>query len=251
MHLIATNFSISHFNKHSNSGFIITSVPLATDVISLLLPTVSECSFSNSPYMFILGLGVAEWFAIKKSQDHILSLKNKETTPPPLITLPTKPTTEKEEHAIGKKQEEIKTASPPQIVMPLGNLKQRAIALSNEIMGELYIRGIADDKQYDLHRGYRHPPAKGVQELMERDRNASFFFRFQFLGKVRNILIELARLNYKDPELDRFIESQDREEISNKQLTAIKGKQQAFPEISIHDMQMVAKRFKILAEQIQ
>lgn len=122
-----------------------------------------------------------------------------------------KPPTPPKEHARDKvhrpaipHKTEPPASVPPIIQLPsMGNLKQRAVELSQEIMQRVLIQ-----------RGWRNwdgrdksvPAMPADQKARENwTINTSHYFRFRFLKRVLDIRQEFADLHLRDTELDDYI----------------------------------------------
>jgi len=94
----------------------------------------------------------------------------------------------------------------PPIIMQapsLGNLKERAMELSNSIMNDLYFRGWPrrDPRMSNMFSN-RMPPLKDMVARNQWYKNVSDSFRFRHLNNVISLRNEFAQLNYKEPDLD-------------------------------------------------
>ena len=107
---------------------------------------------------------------------HFVPLSEKPKTEPP--------TADEIASAISKKLPTVKH------IPQTGNLKDRTIALVDEIM--------RDPK-------FQNEPISAEDGLEEWAKNRSNYFRWKYLARVHDIYSELSQLNYKNQELDDFI----------------------------------------------
>lgn len=188
------------------------------------------------------------------------------TTPPPLAQSPTKPIPQpppKKNPSAGSepKSQPVKHTPPqpppsppaPTIVVqlpPMGNLKQRAITLSNEIMRELYRRGWwqRNGKPNEFVVEEMPTTPEGVIEWTNR---RSRYFKFRFFDKVLELRNEFAQLHYRDQKLDDFFKYQGVIETANKDFAAMRQSQLTEYPILPQQIEEIAERLKILADQIR
>jgi len=136
------------------------------------------------------------------------------------------------------------TTSTKTIIMQapsVGNLKERTIDLSNEIMNDLYIHGW--DQQGQQKHWQFEPYPNTPEECIKWARKRSNYFRFRFFPRVIAIRDELYKLHLQNDELDSIIKYQ--------------GRYPPYPDsqLDIHhilpiDIENVANRLKMLAEKI-
>lgn len=130
-------------------------------------------------------------------------------------------------------------SQPPQTIIQVaptfGNLKERAIALSQEIMDDLYSHGWEEgDPRRPPHSVIEHIQKLEGQQQVEWCKRRSRFFRARFLERVLGIRDEFAQLHIHDDRLDRFRE--------NTQIDT------TIDPLTIQD---VAERLVVLADQIK
>ncbi len=146
--------------------------------------------------------------------------------------------------------------SPPPIVMQLpsvGNLKQRAITLSEEIMEDLYRHGwrqYPGRKQESSRMPIQQMPTDS-EGVMKWTRSRSGYFKFRFFERVLDLRNEFAQLHLRDQELDDFFKYQGMIENANRQLSALPQPQRIDHPILPQEIERVAERLKILADQIK
>lgn len=98
-------------------------------------------------------------------------------------------------------------------VPAVGNLRQRAIELSNEIMEDLHLHGwrVRPPKQQGASKHLpvtSRMPTTG-EEWKEWSESRSMYFRFRFLARVRSLRDELSQLHLRDRRLDDFLARED------------------------------------------
>ncbi len=136
-----------------------------------------------------------------------------------------------------KRSQHVKT--PPIIIQEqqsIGNLKQRALQLSEEIMEDPFLYG---------WRGSREMPTGG-EELIRRLESRSRYFKWKFYQRVVEIRDELALFHRKDKYLDDFIERQQTYEQIKNQVNLPERQFAILPQ----EIESVAERLRLLAEQI-
>ena len=127
-----------------------------------------------------------------------------------------------------------------------GNLKGRAISLSDEIM----------EDHLHIH-GWKRPSGKGLignmpttgEEVTKLTKSRSSYFRFRFYENVLDIRNEFSQLHLRDERLDDFFKYQGMIEDAKKQLSAV-GKQMNVPVLP-QQIEEVAERLKVLAHHIK
>ncbi len=135
---------------------------------------------------------------------------------------------------------------PPAIIQTaptFGNLKERAIRLSQEIMEDLYVHGWpqhgwppGSGQQFPRELVFRQMPTK-EPERGQWDLARTRVFRFMFLPKVLDIRNEFAQLHIRDNQLDdvvRYTEGRPENYIMLPQ-----------------EIESVAERLKVMADQIK
>jgi hypothetical protein len=147
---------------------------------------------------------------------------------------------------------------PPKIIIEtgpvFGNIKERAIALSDEILIDLYRHGWP---------GYGPPriqPERVVQQFPGSDsaktalwvKTRSGYFRFRLRDRVIDIRNEFAQLHLRSQELDEFLDHEKRNDDFEKQMAALPPQNRvATPDIFPPQIESVAKELRVLAEQIK
>lgn len=119
-----------------------------------------------------------------------------------------------------------------------GNLKQRAINLSNNIMED---ESIKERMKENIDEPY--------EEQRKRYYSLSQFFEWKYFREVKDIRNEFAQLHHKDSKLEYFIKIQDSNQNRNKQLSDEERKE--FIDISPMDIIEVANSLKALADQLK
>jgi hypothetical protein len=143
-------------------------------------------------------------------------------------------------------------APPVVIQLPsIGNLKQRAITLSQEIMEDLTMHG---------WRSYNHPPndlippmpttQDGQQAIMEWMQNRSTEFRGRFFKRALDLRNEFSELHLRDESLDDFFMNQGVLEDAKKRMSGTGLNPLDFP-IPTLEIEEVAERLQVLAGQIK
>ncbi|HEY2234228.1 MAG TPA: hypothetical protein VGK01_12220 [Candidatus Angelobacter sp.] len=147
-----------------------------------------------------------------------------------------------------------KTVPTPTIQLPsIGNIKQRAMALSGEIMDDLYNHGwpgmAAKNPYYSNLPVIRRMPLQepAIGQWMN---TRSQYFKFRLLPKIIDIRNEFAELHLRDERLDGFLKYQKMAEDSNKSIAAAGYAIQQNP-ILPQEIEEVAERLKVLSGQIK
>lgn len=149
------------------------------------------------------------------------------------------------------------TAQPPTIIETapvFGNLHDRATALSDEIMEDLYMHGWKNgggkSGGQGLPRGMQMPTdAAGIQNWT---RSRAAYFRFRFFERVLDLRNEFAQLHLRDQRLDDFFKYQGMVEEANRQMVAA-GNAGAANNVGLllpQEIEDVAEQLKILAKQL-
>ncbi len=106
-------------------------------------------------------------------------------------------------------KKEVKADTPPILQLPsTGNLKQRAIALSDEIMNSLYEHGWPQrsyppqQKRWSGHIVQQMPP--NSDDILKWSKSRSNYFMAMFFKKVLDLRNEFAQLHLRDQRLDDF-----------------------------------------------
>lgn len=178
------------------------------------------------------------WFFI------ITDIETLEETPPEITTEQTQP--EKEPVIIKQiiKQE-----------AQTGNLKERAIALSQEVMRDLYAHGWplpnqpgSPDIPYESPL-IPQPMPTTFKENIEWNERRSDTFKFFCLKKVLDIRNEFAQLHIKDKRLEDFFKYQGIIEVSNKKMAELLQPKMS-NDIDAIEIKWVAESLVFLAKQI-
>jgi hypothetical protein len=119
------------------------------------------------------------------------------------------------------------------VVMPsYGNLKERALLLSHEILTKLI--------------EYETKPTNPNISYMQREREQSNVLRHFFLGRVTSLRDELAKFNFKDDRLDHILDQiQGMDQMSKDAPTPY------ISTVSEYDWKQIAERLTALAEQVK
>jgi hypothetical protein len=133
----------------------------------------------------------------------------------------------------------------------MGNIKQRAINLSNEIMDDLFRHG---------WRSIDHepPPSYAYARPMPTDPTAfntwmltrSAHFEFRYLPKVIELRNEFSELHLRDDRLDAFLKYRAEQNDTDKIVAAVGGTNREHPILPM-DIEMIAERLNALASQIK
>jgi hypothetical protein len=142
-----------------------------------------------------------------------------------------------------------KLEQPPQTIIQVaptfGNIQERAILLSQDIMQDLYEHGWREGDP-------RHAPPATIFEHMTSGigtdwvTQRSRFFRVRFFQKVLDIRNEFAQLHLRDERLDAFFEAEGMIEQANKQMVA-HGLSQTEIRILPQQIEEISERLKVLA----
>lgn len=141
---------------------------------------------------------------------------------------------------------------PQQVVSPsFGNIKERAIALSQEIMGDLYRHG------WPRHGGEQIPFEPVIQQMPMKEpemgmwtQERSEYFHMRFFDRVLDIRNEFIQLHIRDRDLDDFFKFEGMAEDANKQIAATQpGRKQILT--SPMQIENVAERLRFLADQLK
>jgi|SRR6266404_481506 len=132
-----------------------------------------------------------------------------------------------------------------------GNLGDRAIALSDEIMQDLYWHGW---KNWGNRPGQQTPPVQQMptkpEEIQAWTRSRSSYFRFRFFERILDIRNEFAQLHLRDERLDDFFKYQGMIEQANRQMAAASPGREIDAPMLPQQIEEVAERLKVLANQI-
>jgi hypothetical protein len=131
-----------------------------------------------------------------------------------------------------------------------GNIKDRAMSLSDEMMRELYIHGwrsYARPIRPDLviEQMPQGSSEIGHTQLAEWKKDRSITFKFRFLKRVIDIRDEFLQFHIRNEDLDRFLKDQTTLE------EAMKVNPRFQNTISPVDIEVVAQYLKALAEQVK
>jgi hypothetical protein len=146
---------------------------------------------------------------------------------------------------------------PPQTIIEIGpaygNIKERALALADKIMDDLYRHGWREgDPRIPPQSFLVHhmPPVKAQEDVLKWEQARAGHFRLIEFDKVLAIRNEFAELHYHDERLDDFFKYQGMIEDANKQMAAI-GRKQNDILISPLDIEGVCERLRVLADQVK
>jgi hypothetical protein len=141
-----------------------------------------------------------------------------------------------------------------------GNLKQRAINLSNEIMQDLfnhgwpggfYIKKDSSNSTFGLNAKMPTNPKQNQGWIVER----SSYFRWKFDKEIRELKNEFSQLHLRDKELDDFFKYLDMQDTSNKRLAELDPSRDPHENtksiILPQQIESIAYRFQVLAQQIK
>jgi hypothetical protein len=118
-------------------------------------------------------------------------------------------------------------------IPPVGNLKQRAIELSNEIK--------------NMPLAGRMPATRNEAEYWVHIR--STMFRLQFLQRVRDLRDEFSQLHLRDKRVDDLLRYEDMYEETRKQLSLVKYPYRP-PDLWPQHIEDVVDALKQLASQL-
>jgi len=146
-----------------------------------------------------------------------------------------------------------KPIEQPSIVMApsYGDLKERAIGLSQEIMNDLYLHGwpLPSGQRIDPSMLREQWPSSGAQYPAWIQRRSNYF-RFRFYERVFDIRNEFSTLHFRDKRLDDFFKEQEATENINRQLLAA-GQKTFDQPISPYTITDVAASLLVLANKIK
>jgi hypothetical protein len=126
-----------------------------------------------------------------------------------------------------------------------GTLKERLLQLGQEMMDEMFMYGLSP-----IHGSYTPSPNLHIvtteplgrehpEELSQWKRSISTHFRFKFYDQVLKIRDECAEIHIRDNGLDHVLDNLERQDQIDKLST-----------ISSFDIQEIAERLKVMANQI-
>lgn len=143
---------------------------------------------------------------------------------------------------------------PPVIIetaATFGNLADRAISVSDEIMQDLYLHGWKNwaNRPGQQTLAVQQMPNK-PDEIEAWTRSRSGYFRFRFFERVLEIRNEFAQLHLRDQRLDDFFKYQGMIEQANRQMAAANPGREIDSPILPQTIEEVAERLKVLANQI-
>jgi len=204
------------------------------------------------------------WFSgrafVPRNNEKKLDMSQRQPTAEEIATevlkkMPVNPVETKKESQVKKTQDEIKSAPLTQIFVqlpPTGNIKQRSIALSKEIMNDLYIHGWRQQPNAPQSDSFIQRMPIAPDEFIKWAEKRSRFFWFRFITRVIDIRNELSQLHLSDERLDDTLKSIGVKMAANNQF--IKGEYLGFQnENRIIPLQIeeIAQRLKILSDQIK
>lgn len=143
----------------------------------------------------------------------------------------------------------IRTASQ------FGNIGDRAVELSQEIMEDLWIHGWASrrDSPIQMPKGFvpiaKMPAPGDVQGNLRWERSRSSYFRFRFLKRAVDLRNELAQLHLRDRRLDEFMKDQRKMEEVQREAKGTPIERQMETDISPPEIEEVAEGLRILGDE--
>jgi hypothetical protein len=146
----------------------------------------------------------------------------------------------------------VPTRPAVQLAPTFGNLKERTLALSQEIMEDLSRHGWREKQPVDRRSPNFHmPDVTDIEGLQKWIQTRSIHFRFRFLNRVIDLRNEFSQLHLRDERLDRFIESEGMIEQANQMMRQqnLAGMRQI--DILPQQIEEVAERLVVLANQIK
>jgi hypothetical protein len=153
------------------------------------------------------------------------------------------------------KPQAMEAHQPPQPLViqtgpTFGNLADRANALSDQIMEDLYLHGwYRRDRSGQERVAAQQMPTK-PEEIEQWTKSRSSHFRFRFFEGVLDIRNEFAQLHLRDERLDQFFKYQGMIEQANRQMGVVNAGRNIDAPILPQEIEEVAERLKILANQI-
>jgi hypothetical protein len=141
---------------------------------------------------------------------------------------------------------------PPSIVIApsYGDLKERAIRLSQEIMADLYRHGWPPPQGQKIDPSMlweQWPKAADYHQWIQRRSN---YFRSRFYERVLDMRNEFSTLHFRDEQLDDFFKEDGVMENMNKQLIAAGQKTFDLP-IAPQTIVEISERLMVLANKIK
>ncbi|MGA3325366.1 MAG: hypothetical protein ABSF45_12910 [Terriglobia bacterium] len=175
-----------------------------------------------------------------------------------------KPETPKPESAIPKQQPRTVPNNAPSAQQPtaiiqtapeLGNLKERAVALSQEIMEDLYNHGWREGDPRVPHvmppiEHMKMPPAGTLKEMEDWNQRRSNKFRYRYLERAIGIRNELFQLHLQDGSFDAYLQEAGAAKQSDGQLQFEPQRVPAFP-ILPQAIEEVYRELIVLANQLK
>jgi hypothetical protein len=153
----------------------------------------------------------------------------------------------------GRPSTETQQPTQPLIIQTgptFGNLADRANALSDQIMEDLYLHGwYRRDRSRQERVLVQQMPTK-PEEREQWVRSRSSYFRFRFFEQVLDLRNEFAQLHLRDERLDDFFKYQGMIEQANRQMALVNAGHNIDAPILPQQIEEVAERLKILANQI-
>lgn len=149
-------------------------------------------------------------------------------------------------------KETIHITTPVLQLAATGNLKQRTIELSDEIMEDLYRHGVPPNHRTRtspiLNLG---PMPKTAEEESQWTQNRSVYFRMRFIERVLTIKDEFAQLHLRDQHIDDFFKYHKMAADSKGLKLSDPSMDHTGPIISLPEIEDISERLKTLAEQIK
>jgi len=138
-----------------------------------------------------------------------------------------------------------------QVAPTYGNIKQRAIALSREIILYLTEHGWNVPPGSPLYGqpGIQQMPT-GTEELQQWVHSRSSYFRWTFLPKVLELRNEFAQIHLKDQELDDFFSAEGMIEETTHVIAPRTTQSVLGHDILPQRMERIAERLQVLANQV-
>ena len=130
-----------------------------------------------------------------------------------------------------------------------GNIRERAVALSQEIMEDLYENGWPqpEGQQLPLRFIVKMPTAQ--PEIDEWIQRRSIYFHFRFFERVLDLRNDFIQHSLRDPQLEEFFRNEKIKEDINKQLAVTHPDWKPAPTLP-QEIQTVAQRLIVLANEV-
>ena len=129
----------------------------------------------------------------------------------------------------------------------LGNLRERAIQLSDDMMEDLWSHGWFGWENHVY--GFKPPPVPKDPEQGRAWRHSRYqYFIFRFFAQVKSVRDELAQIHLRSPKLDRNLDMMDQTDIQNKKLMS-QGVNQ-YIDLPLDMIDEASQQLRALAEKI-